>query len=235
MTTSPRWYARPDGEGVTLRRTPRLASWNKVSGPDQELLRGYLDDTSELLAPIMVSSGPWALILDVGFPRGRDLIDMADLDNYAYPLAARLRNERLVTVWCTKRHADTSRVLVAPAQGRTAPDRTYTVRTTVSAESLAYKEQIRSAVAGAAQIPPGPVQLQIAFVVGPGRNWTNLWKPTIDALDPLLGRTRPDRDWHPNDGRITELALHVHVDPSLHHDVVASIVAAPASTEKIAP
>ena len=74
-----------------------------------------------------------------------------------------------------------------------------------------------------------------AIVVGPGRNWTNLWKPTIDALDPLLDRTRPDRDWHPLDGRITELALHVHVDLALQHDVVASIIAAPARTETIGP
>lgn len=233
MTTSPRWYARPDGKGVTLRTAPRLASWNKASAPDQLRLRDYLEDTAALLAPTLVSRGPWALVLDVGLPPGRDLVDMADLDNYAYPLATRLRNEHLVSVWCTKRHADTSGVLVAPARATAAPDRTYTARTTASAQTTAYKEQIRSAVAGASQIAPGPVQLHIAFVVGPQRNWTTLWKPTIDALDPLLGRTRTDRDWHPNDGRITELALHVHVDPSLKHDVVASISAAPTSTEVI--
>ena len=47
------------------------------------------------------------------------------------------------------------------------------------------------------EIPTGAVRLQLAFVVGPQRNWLSLWKPTIDALDPLLGRTRADRDWHP--------------------------------------
>ena len=52
----------------------------------------------------------------VGLPPGRDLVDMADLDNYAYPLATRLRTEDLVSVWCTKRHAATSRVLVAAAE-----------------------------------------------------------------------------------------------------------------------
>ena len=80
----------------------------------------------------------------------------------------------------------------------------------------------------AAEIPAGPVQLQLAFVVGPQRNWLTLWKPTIDALDPLLGRTREDRDWHPQDGRITDLGLHVTVDASLGHDVLLSIAAAPA-------
>jgi hypothetical protein len=63
----------------------------------------------------------------------------------------------------------------------------------------------------------------------PQRNWLTLWKPTIDALDPLLGRTREARDWHPQDGRITDLGLHVTVDASLGHDVLISIAAAPAA------
>ena len=62
-------------------------------------------------------------------------------------------------------------------------------RTTASASTPAYKEQILAAVAGAAELPAGPVGIELAFVVGPGRNWLNLWKPTIDSLDPLLGRT----------------------------------------------
>lgn len=75
------------------------------------------------------------------------------------------------------------------------------------------------------EIPGDGVQIQIALVVGPLRNWLGLWKPTIDALDPLLGRTRVDRDWHPKDGRITDLGLHVAVDPSLGHDVVVAVAA----------
>ena len=55
-------------------------------------------------------------------------------------------------------------------------------RTTASASTLAYKEQIHAAVAGAAELPAGPVRLELAFVVGPGRNWLNLWKQTIDSL-----------------------------------------------------
>lgn len=222
--TGARWYARPEGEGLILRKAPRLASWNKASDPDQIRLRKYLKDTAELLAPAMVN-GPWALRLDVGLPTGRDLIDMADLDNYAFPLATHLRSEHLVSVWCTKRHADTSRVLVASVHEAPAPEVTYTVQTTASSETEAYKEQVRAAVAGAAEIPAGAVQLQFAFVVGPQRNWLSLWKPTIDALDPLLGRTRADRDWHPKDGRITDLGLHFEVDPSLGYGIVVTIAA----------
>ena len=233
MTTT-RWYARPAGEGLTLRKSPRLASWNKATDPDQVRLRDSLEDAAELLAPAMVRTGPWTLVLDVGLPPGRDLVDMADLDNYIYPLATRLRTEELVSVWCTKRHADTSWVLVASAEETAAPSEIYTVRTTASTQTTRYKEQIRAAVVSAAEIAPGPVQLQIGFVVGPQRNWISLWKPTIDALDPLLGRTSEDRDWHPKDGRITDLALHVHVDPALGHDVVVSIAAAHAAEEDTA-
>ena len=218
-----------------LRKVPRLASWNKATDPDQVRLREYLEDTAELLAPHLVASGPWVLSLEVGLPRGRDLADMADLDNYAFPLATRLRNEDLVAVWCTKRHADTSRVLVAPAAETAGPRDTYTVRTTASASTAAYKAQVRAAVLDAAAIPAGAVQLQLSFVVGRQRNWLTLWKPTIDALDPLLGRTRDDRDWHPQDGRITDLGLHMAVDPSLGHDVLVSIAAAPAAARTESP
>src|SRR5689334_1249615 len=102
--TDARWYARPEGEGRPLRKSPRLASWNRGDHPDQVMLREYLADTAELVAAHAVS-GPWALRLDVGLPSGRDLTDMADLDNYALPLARQVGNRDLVSVWCTKRHA----------------------------------------------------------------------------------------------------------------------------------
>ena len=226
--TGARWYARPEGEALNLRRSPRLASWNKGTDPDQVRLREYLADTAELLAPHRVS-GPWALWLDVGLSIGSDLNNMADLDNFALPLATHLRDENLVSVWCTKRHADSSHVIVARAQTAATPATTYRVRTPASSETKAYKEQVRAAVAHASEILDPAVHLQIAFIVGPQRNWLNLWKPTIDALDPLLGRTHPDRDWHPRDGRIVDLGLHLAVDPSLGHDVVVTIAATPAS------
>jgi hypothetical protein len=165
----------------------------------------------------------------VGLPVGRDLIDMADLDNLALPLASHLSTDHLVSVWCSKRHAQTSRVVVVPAQDVPAPEGTFTVRTTASSQTKAYKEQVRGAVVDAHEIPAGAVRLQIAFVVGPHRNWLSLWKPTIDALDPLLGRTRTDRDWHPRGGRITDPGLHLDVDPSLGHDVLVTIAGDRAS------
>ena len=100
------------------------------------------------------------------------------------------------------------------------------VRTTASASTTACKQQIHAAVADAAESAAGPVRLELAFVRGLDRNWLNLWKPTIDSLDPLLGRTDPARTWHPRDGRITELGMHLSIDPAVRHDVMIGIVAA---------
>jgi hypothetical protein len=225
-----RWYARPEGADHQLRITPRLASWNKADDPDQIRLKAYLDDTEALLTASRIDV-PWALRLDVGLPTGRDLLDAADLDNYAYPLASRLKGPSLVSVWCTKQHNERSLVRTEPASEKPLPSTDVLIaRTTASASTLAYKEQIRAAVAGTPELPAGPIRLELAFVVGPRRNWLNLWKQTIDSLDPILGRTYPDRAWHPRDGRITELGMHLTVDPALRYEVVIGIAAARALT-----
>ena len=59
--TRARWYARPEGDGITLRKAPQLASWNKATDPDQVRLREYLDDTVELLAPATMINAARAL------------------------------------------------------------------------------------------------------------------------------------------------------------------------------
>jgi hypothetical protein len=221
-----RWYARPEGEALQLRVAPQLASWNKADHPDQVRLRKYLDDTADLLAASR-GSGSWALRLDVGLPVGRDLLDMADLDNYAYPLAYHLKDLSLVSVWCTKQHGEYSFVRIEPAREILAPSTdVVTAKTTASTSSVTYKRQMHAAVATAKELPAGPVKLELAFVVGPGRNWLNLFKQTIDSLDPILGRTYSDRDWNPRDGRITELGMHVAVDPTAGWGVTIGIAAA---------
>jgi hypothetical protein len=91
---------------------------------------------------------------------------------------------------------------------------------------VAYKRQIHQQLTNLAALPEGPVSLQSGFSVGPRRNWLNLWGATIDALDPLLGRTNLEREWHPRDGRIVELGLHCRLEPSLGSQVAIAIDAA---------
>ena len=223
-----RWYSRPESfsKRQQLMHAIRPASWNASDHPDQVRLKAYLDDTEDLLANSRVE-GPWALRLDVGASTTKNLLtEVADLDNYAYPLASRLQDSGLVSVWCTKQHHEQSFVQIAPASEVHEPQNgVLVVRTTASASAVAYKDQIRTAIARAAELPAGPVRLELAFVVGPRRNWLNLWKPTIDSLEPLLGCTSPDRDWHPRDGRLIELGMHVTVDPTAGYDVMIGIAA----------
>jgi len=227
-----RWFSRPEGDHHLLRRVPQLECWNKANDAAQIRLQEYLADTESLVASSRVD-GPWALRLDVGLPEERSLLDMGDLDNYLYPLAKRLadpllRENGLVSAWCTKQHSAQSLVRIEPAIPGSAPATDLLVAKT-SPPADDYKRQVRSKVAHAAELPAGPIRLELSFIVGPSRNWLNLWKPTIDALDPLLGRTRPDRDWHPRDGRITELGLHLRVDPAARYDVTIAIAASSAA------
>lgn len=63
-----------------------------------------------------------------------------------------------------------------------------------------------------------PVGTDILALTGPGRNWTTLWKPIIDAFGPVLGED-PLRPFHLRDDRIIRLGLH-HVSSSIRYDVV---------------
>ena len=190
--------------------------------PDQVRLRAFLDHAECVVRPRLEQvEGPLALWLDVGLPSHVSLLDQHDLDNYVYPLTNRLimsSGRQFDSVWATKRHAVASLICVGPATpvpSRPSADRHFEVRTTVSSETIDHKRQISDQLAEVEPLPEGPVAMELSFTVGPRRNWTNLWKPTIDSLDRLLGQTIPGRPWHPRDGRIVELGLHRCVDPSL--------------------
>ena len=146
-------------------------------------------------------------------PRTANLLDQRDLDNYLLPLATRLSRSAaggFASVWGTKQHAGSSFVRVEQATAASSAqlfDCCYEVRTGASSQSHAFKEQIRDQLASGAALPPGPVRMQISFTVGPGRNWMNLWKPTIDALGKILGNATTANRWAPLDGRIVGLGL----------------------------
>jgi hypothetical protein len=223
----PVFFAQPTSDPVRLDISPRLASWNIAGHRDQKLLAEALEHADERIRPALASvADPVVLRLDVGLPDAVSWLADHDLDNYLFPLAKHL-GRKLVSVWCTKQYAADSFLRVETAAEVAEPHVGWSVRTTASASSTAYKQQIHDQLDKAEELPDGAVSLQIAFVVGPVRNWLNLWKPTIDALGPLLGSTQPDSLWNPRDGRIAELGLHCAVDPDLRNDVVMEIVAAP--------
>lgn len=84
---------------------------------------------------------------------------------------------------------------------------------------LQIHEQVR-------QVPEGPVDLQISFVTASSPpNWTELWKPTIDSLEALLGRDpAAGRNlYQPQDDRIVSLQLHHAVEEGLGKTVRLAI------------
>jgi hypothetical protein len=230
---TPAWptrFLRPSSEPIRLPLRPRLASWDRSDHPGQIELERFLTATAELLLPrINDLPDPLALRLDVGLVGATPLLDAHDLDNYLYPLAtrlARLSGRQFTTVWATKQHGSESFVRVEQAVDDRTPGDFATVRLLnvhATGTSPAFKQQIYDQLVGLNPVADGPVGLHLAFVIPTGRNWAALWKPAIDSLDPLLGRTRPDRDWHPRDGRIVELALHRHVRDDANRWVTIAI------------
>jgi hypothetical protein len=226
----PVMFAMPDSQPAQLHAAPRLASWNRADDPAQTRLEAYLAAAEQLLLPRCEQlTGPLALRLDIGLPPATPLLDQRDLDNYLYPLAARLSKTigpRLVSVWGTKHYSRASFARIeqaTPIHATSSPGYRYTVRTSSSSQSIAFKQQIHDQLIGAATLPDGPVSMQLSFTVGPDRNWLNLWKPTIDAQRRILGNTNPSRPWHPQDGRIVELGLHCQVDHTLGNDILITI------------
>lgn len=231
MMSSVTTYAMPSNSRLPLRLAPRLESWNSRDHPDQVRLREFVAHVRSLTDSVAHRiGGPLALHLDVGLGDGIDPMWERDLDNYLFPIARGL-GPRYVSIWGTKRRAGNSFVTIGPAVPVAPPVwPAYPVPRAAGGED-SWKHAVRDAVAHAEQLPPGPVGIQIALTVSPGRAWANSWKRTIDGLEPLLGRTYAHRDWNPQDGRVVRLGLHVAIDDSLNHDVEAMIWATPAKLD----
>jgi hypothetical protein len=224
-------YHAPVFLTVELTRQARLASWDPAGHPAQVALSNYLDHTEQDLRDHLRAPAPWALELHVGLPAASRLLDHHDLDNYLYPLAKRLGSRHIISARALKQYGDRSLARLDTARPADPPlDRMfYRLRTTASAETTEYKQQIHEQLtaSGTRPMPAGsPMSAVIGFRCGPARNWLNLWKPTIDALGPLIGEG--NRMWSPRDGAIVDLALHLLVDPAMRWDVEVFVGVAPA-------
>ena len=108
-------------------------------------LEAFLAATEQLLRPRCEQlTGPLALRLDVGLPPATPLLDQRDLDNYLFPLAARMSKTtgtRLVSVWGTKQHSAASFARIEPAVPIQAPapgDPRCAVRADRSSQTTAF-------------------------------------------------------------------------------------------------
>jgi len=201
---------------------PRLASWIANSDPEQIALQRYLDDIEQKLHPLPVVTG-LLLHIEIDVKEGKHLLHHHDLDNYLYPVVQRLGASRFRLVTAVKRIGGGSYLHIGQTKPADAiPEKADWISFQhdtggVSVVKPEWKDNIRSALKTQQIYPlqPGAVELQLVWKCSSQRNWISLWKPTIDAMGPLLGEPNPHRPFHPNDDRIVSLALHLNTDNSL--------------------
>jgi hypothetical protein len=219
-------YQLPTDEQIQLPIPPRLASWDAKTHASQVRLTEYLDSVESVV--VNRARDSLALRLTVGLPEGSNLLEGGrDLDNYLYPLVQRLGSNRFTSAWAEKLIGP-STLSVGPAVPSTIASLLSAgwswavVRTRKSASTSAWKEEIAGQLGHVDEAPEGPLELQLSFLIGPRRNWANLWKPAIDALEAILGPG--PRPFHPRDDRVIRLGLHRSLDAALNNQVSVAIL-----------
>ncbi len=210
-------FGAPASPAIQLVHRPQVLSWDAAGSWPQERLRPYGDEIAATFAG--VDGDGLSFRLSCGLGPTTNLEAAGDLDNLLVPVVDALGRSRFIAAWGAKDAGTASTLAVGPAldldPAHLAGWDHAAVRTTASAGGEAWKQQIAEQLAGCAPVPSTEaVAMVIAFDVGPGRAWHNLWKPAIDAAGQILGVPGPRR-WHPRDGRIVELGLSVAANPSL--------------------
>ncbi|HET8684383.1 MAG TPA: hypothetical protein VFM54_21290 [Micromonosporaceae bacterium] len=202
---------------------PQLASWDRAGHPSQVRLAEFLTHVETVAARQVAGvEGRLAMELVVGLPEGTSLATGGrDLDNYLYPVAQRLGAIRLAAAFGRKTHGPSS-LAIGPVQPD--PDAVaarFVTRMAGSYERDEWKQALHDRLLQqyTTAVASGPLKMVLALTTGGQRNWANLWKPLVDAFGPVLGED-PHWQFHPNDDRIVDLAMHHSVDAALGHDVV---------------
>lgn len=219
---------------------PRLACWEANSHPEQIKLQGYLDTVMDAFAPLSSAGSGLFLHLDVGLVpseqalKGQSpetyLLKGKDLENYLTPLfgGKRLDAARFHLVSATKRIGSGSRLVVGRARPRERDvDDTswphFACRSRIGDKGADWKWDLHDqlAEAGPDMLPVGAVEVEVAWLCDAktARRWSNWWKPTGDAMGPVLGQPYPHQPFNPADDRIVSLAMHRITDPYMDNAV----------------
>ncbi|NUR08790.1 MAG: hypothetical protein HOQ22_07700 [Nocardioidaceae bacterium] len=173
--------------------------------PEREAFLTAVDEDAERVMTRIAGDVAVELAVGVGRPV-----------SYLLPVVSRLGQRRVPAAFARRAVAHRSTLAVARAEPVVPDDRPdLEVYVVGAAEQAWWKEQVRDATERALAGPPHPgtAALDVSFAVSSLRNWTNLWKPALDAIaGPLLGA--------PDDDRITRLGLHRTIDDAVGYDVV---------------
>jgi hypothetical protein len=204
---------------------PQIDSWDHNAHPNQVRLKAYLDVIKDRFAPVLTGPGPFAIRLTVDLKRESRLYRGNDVDNYLIPLFKALDWRRFVHAQVEKCVGRGSRIEVGRASlsGNAPGAHGWSGRIDGNLKSEMGKRSIRLGLQSAvdAPLPAGPVAVEMAWRLASSRNWVELWKPTGDAMGPVVGASRyPRREFHPDDDRITKLTLHRCTDDTLERRMV---------------
>ena len=223
-------------QGAVLRQitdlTPRLASWDRKTAPSQIQLQAYLDPIATDLAPILQDRTGLFLHLAVAVQNPAHLLRHHDLENYLTPLVQRLGAGHFTFVSATKRVSGGSQLTVGVAapvadNAALAGWDHLTTQPAGRPSDNAWKTDLRAVLIGQqpALLPSGPVDVQIAWRGGQSaeRNWVDWWKPTGDAMGPVLGEPPGGNPFNPSDDRIVSLGLHLQPDSARTPNVAVGL------------
>ena len=210
---------------------PLLASWEKRTHPAQVRLRDYVQHIVEELS-LPPNAQNLFLHMDVDVEKPDRLLHHYDLENYLTPLFGmeRLPYRQFVLVSARKKVGGGSRIVCGLAEPVAGNDQeTWSHLSLVAGSGTSHsrwKEDVHKCLAqsGVQPIPAGPVAVRLAWRCSyTKRNWTTLWKPTGDAMGPILGIHNPSQPFNPEDDRIVNLELQVNPDESIGHGVVVGM------------
>lgn len=210
---------------------PLLASWESKQHTAQIRLRSYLDDLRFKVGELPTDR-PLCLDLRVDV---RDLVRLSrhyDVENYLTPLfgSSWFNHRQFPLVHGTKCVGGGSSLTVSEIQTdstATLGQPWHHVATNAGSSPTlkSWKQRLNDCLAssGVNQIPDGEsLEFHMAWRCSARRNWVGLWKPTGDALSPILGYTGHNC-FSPNDDRITSLTFHRFDDNSIGDDVYVGL------------
>jgi len=221
--------------GETLCRVdgiePLLASWEHKEHPSQIRLRCYLDDVCSKVGELPTDRALFLeLRVDVRDPQ--KLTRHYDVENYLTPLfgTSWFDHRQFPLVHGTKCVGGGSSLTVGEIQTESsailgASWQHLATNAGKSPTLKSWKERLNEYVAssGVNEIPDGQtIEFHMAWRCSTRRNWVWLWKPTGDALSPILGYNGDNR-FNPNDDRITSLTFHRFDDNSVGNDVYVGL------------
>ena len=207
---------------------PQLASWEKNDHPSQVRLRKYLDHLMLDLGSIPSMGGLLFAHLTVDVQRKERLLHHYDLENYLTPLfgphGLDAINYRLVSATKQLGGGSNLRVGIVLPMARPLEDdgwNHFSYEAGSGSSSPRWKHSLKNALAQANpdKVAPGPAAVHLAWRCSSKRNWVNLWKPTGDALGPVLGEETARGSFNPHDDRIVSLTMHLQKDETLGNNV----------------